>query len=125
VPKRGNQNEQIQGVVEHLNFSKSGDPNGAVLDTGHFVHMKRRAARALNLRIGQTLKVQGKSKTSASGQQVIEAAAVNGIDLGSVRASKKAAPSKDASSPVAAKRMPAKKALSKSSRKKTSGASTT
>jgi hypothetical protein len=117
VPKRGNQKQPIQGVVAHLNFSKNGEPNGAVLDTGHFVHIKRRAARSLHLRVGQILKVEGKSKTSAAGQQVIEAVVVNGVDVGSRRAAKKASPAKSAS-PAPARRTPVKKAASKISRKK-------
>jgi hypothetical protein len=106
MAKQKKQTDSIKGVVQHLNFAKNGEPNGAVLDSGYFVHMKPRAAHAIGLRIGQTLQVQGKLKMSSSGgQRVVEADSVNGIDVTSVRAAKKAKP--------AAKRVPAKKAAPK------------
>ena len=113
MAKQPNHSQQIEGVVKHLNFAKNGDPNGAVLDSGHFVHMKRRAARTIELRVGQKLRVEGKSRGRGSaGHQVIEAAIVNGIDLASARAVKKNAPAKSAKrAPL--KKVPAKKAGSK------------
>ena len=111
--KQKKQTGAIEGVVEHLNFAKNGEPNGAVLDSGYFVHMKPRAAHAIGLRIGQSLQVQGKLKMSSSGgQKVVEAATVNGIDVTSARAAKKTKPAAKQTKP-AAKRVPAKKAAPK------------
>ena len=120
MAKQPNQSQQVEGVVEHLNFAKNGDANGAVLDSGHFVHMKRRAAQAIGLHVGQTLQIQGKSRgRGSSGHQVIEAEIVNGIDLTSGRGAKKAAPVQ-----AQAKRAPAKKAgPKKAAPKKARGAS--
>jgi hypothetical protein len=113
MAKQKKQTGPIEGVVEHLNFAKNGEPNGAVLDSGYFVHMKPRAAHAIGLRIGQSLQVQGKLKMSSSGgQKVVEAATVNGIDVTSARAAKKTKPAAKQTKP-AAKRVPAKKAAPK------------
>lgn len=113
MAKQPNHSQQIEGVVKHLNFAKNGDPNGAVLDSGHFVHMKRRVAQAIDLRVGQKLSVEGKLRGRGSaGHEVIEAGIVNGIDLASARATKKKAPAKSAKH-APAKKIPAKKARSK------------
>jgi hypothetical protein len=121
MAKQAKRSQQIEGVVKHLNFAKSGDPNGAVLDSGHFVHMKRRGARAIDLRVGQKLRVEGKSRGRGSaGHEVIEAERVNGVDLTSARATKKTASTKSA-----AKHAPAKKtALKKTGSKKTAATKT-
>lgn len=101
-------------MIEHLNFAKNGDPNGAVLDSGHFVHMKPRAAQAIGLHAGLTLKVEGKLKMSRSGgQKVIEAESVNGIDVTSARAANKTAPTKNAAKRASKKSVPAKKTSTK------------
>lgn len=117
MAKQVNRNQIVEGVVEHLNFSKNGDPNGAVLDSGQFIHMKRRIARAINLRVGQELKIQGKSRGEGpGGHEVIEAQAVNGMDSNSKRATKKAPPArkkaavKKAAPPKTAPRKAVKKA---------------
>lgn len=72
----------IKGRVDRINFAKHGEPNGALLDSGHFVHLKPGGARAVDLKIGQILEVQGRSKPAAHGAyQIVEADVVNGIDL--------------------------------------------
>jgi hypothetical protein len=106
MAKQTKQTDPIEGVVVHLNFAKNGEPNGAVLDSGYFVHIKPRAAQAIGLRVGQKLQVRGKLKMSSSGgQKVIEADSINGVDVTSARAAKKAKPAQSA-----ATRLPAKKA---------------
>ncbi|HEX3682414.1 MAG TPA: hypothetical protein VHU83_07710 [Bryobacteraceae bacterium] len=118
MAKQNKQSDPIEGVVEHLNFAKNGEPNGAVLDSGYFVHMKPRAAHAIGLRIGQALQVQGKLKLSGSGgQKVIEADTVNGIDVASARSAKKKPAAKNTNAAKkatpAAKRAPVKKSAPK------------
>ena len=72
----------IEGKVKRINFAKHGEPNGAVLDSGHFIHLKPSGARLIDLEVGQKLSVQGRSRHRVHGSaQVIEAERVNGIDL--------------------------------------------
>ncbi len=101
----------IKGKVERINFAKHGEPNGAVLDSGHFVHLKPGGARLVGLKIGQALEVEGRSKPAAHGSsQVIEADFVNGLDLAQAKHPKKQPPP-DKAPP--AKKAPAKKAAAK------------
>lgn len=112
----------IEGKVDRINFAKHGEPNGAVLDSGHFVHLKPSGARLIGLRIGQTLTVEGRSRGRGHGPaQVVEAERVNGIDLASGKHSKQ--PQFPAEEPPAKKvatkkRPPAKKALKKAAPRK-------
>lgn len=119
MAKQGNKSQQVEGVVEHLNFAKNGEPNGAVLDSGHFVHIKHRAARSIGLRVGQALRVRGKLKTSSSGgQKVIDAEIVNGTDVTSARAANKPASTKTTAKRAHAKKAASKKTVSKAPVKK-------
>ena len=97
----------VTGKVERINFAKHGEPNGAVLDSGQFVHLKPGGARAVGLKIGQILEVEGRSRPGAHGSsQVIEAEIVNGIDLAHAKHPKKQP--EPAHAPPA-KKVPAKK----------------
>lgn len=103
----------IEGNVDRINFAKHGEPNGAVLDSGHFVHLKPSGARLIDLRIGQRLTVEGRSKHRGHGQaQVIEAERVNGIDLANGKHSERPQPSHE-ETPAPRKAAPAKKAVTK------------
>ena len=102
----------VEGKVERINFAKHGEPNGAILDSGHFVHLKPSGARLIDLRIGQRLTVEGRSKRRGHGPaQVIEAERVNGIDLTSGKHPKPQPPAEGP--PVPRKHAPAKKAAAR------------
>jgi hypothetical protein len=79
----------LKGVVKQINYALHGEPNGAILDTGEFVHMKPEGAKAVKLKLGQSLTVEGESKTSADGHVVIEAGKVNGIEMHGKKKKKK------------------------------------
>jgi hypothetical protein len=106
----------IQGKVRRINFAKHGEPNGAVLDSGHFIHLKPAGARLIDLEIGQTLVVEGRYKRRGHGQgQVIEAERVNGIDLADAKNTKVRPEGEEPPPPPAHKRVPAKKTTTKKS----------
>lgn len=101
----------ITGKVERINFAKHGEPNGAVLDSGHFIHLKPHGARAIGLKIGQVLEVEGNTKSRTQGSApVIEAEIVNGIDLAHAKHPKK---QPEAHHAAPAKKAPAKKTAAK------------
>ena len=117
VAKQGNKFQPVEGIVQQLNFAKNGKPNGAVLDSGHFVHMKPRGAQAVGLHVGQTLNIQGKLKGNGSdGPPVIEAEMVNGIDVTSAHPGKKAASKNSALKRAGVRKTASKKAASKKTR---------
>jgi len=73
--------ENFQGVVKQINYALHGEPNGAILKSGEFVHLHPDGARAVKLSVGQTLSVEGDAHTSPDGYVVIEARIVNGLTL--------------------------------------------
>jgi hypothetical protein len=73
--------ESYQGVVKQINYALHGEPNGAILKSGEFVHLHPDGARAVKLSVGQTLSVKGDAHTSPDGHVVIEARIVNGLAL--------------------------------------------
>ena len=70
-----------EGVVKQINYALHGEPNGAILKNGEFVHLRPDGARAIRLTVGQTLSVEGDVMTLPNGQVVIEAKIVNGLAL--------------------------------------------
>ena len=71
----------FSGTVERLNYALHGEVNGAILDTGDFLHVKPHGAAALALAVGMKVKGVGSSKPMVGGNRVIEADEVNGIQL--------------------------------------------
>ena len=69
------------GVVQQLNYSLGGEVNGALLDSGDFLHLKPHGAAALKLAIGMQIASTGSTKPMANGSRVIEAEEVNGTRL--------------------------------------------
>jgi hypothetical protein len=71
----------VRGTVVGINHARRGEPNGAILDTGDFVHLRPHGARAVGLRIGQQLEAAGEVRPGWSGHRVIEARTANGVDI--------------------------------------------
>jgi hypothetical protein len=71
----------IRGTVVRFNYARHGEPNGLVLDTGDFVHLKPHGMKRTALVVGQHLAAEGASRPSITGGQVIEAKIVNGISI--------------------------------------------
>lgn len=75
------QRVQVSGTVERLNYAKHGEPNGAILSGGDFVHLRPSGAQAVSLEVGQALDVDGETRPSSLQARVIEAFTVNGVDI--------------------------------------------
>jgi hypothetical protein len=71
----------VQGVVKKINYTRHGEANGVVLESGDFVHLKPAGMKRVALKIGDQVTAQGPSALMPLGQQVIEAKTVNGIDV--------------------------------------------
>ncbi|MDQ6676471.1 MAG: hypothetical protein M3Z09_04155 [Acidobacteriota bacterium] len=72
---------QVDGVVQRINYARHGEPNGAILETGDFIHLKPEGAKAVDLKIGMKMSVQGETRHSSVPHRVIEAETVNGIQV--------------------------------------------
>ena len=70
---------EVVGVVRGLNHALHGEPNGVVLDSGNFVHLKPEGMKRLNLSVGQRVVARGKARPMATGRCVLDAESVNGV----------------------------------------------
>ena len=72
----------FSGIVARFNFAKHGEPNGVVLDSGDFIHLRPEGMAAAGLKIGDRVSAQGESRRLSVGQgHVIEARELNGHKL--------------------------------------------
>ena len=68
--------------MARLNFTRHGEPNGVVLDTGDFVHLKPHGLRAAGLGVGDRVTAAGPAKPLAGGAgRAVEAEEVNGTPV--------------------------------------------
>ena len=73
--------QRFSGRIKQLNFGLHGEVNGGILDSGDFIHLKPKGARAVDLAIGMNVEGQGTTKAMADGHLVIEVREVNGVSI--------------------------------------------
>jgi hypothetical protein len=78
------------GSIARLNYALHGEVNGAILDSGDFLHLKPEGALALHLEVGMEVKGHGAAKPMVGGHSVIEAEEVNGIAIAHPKAGRHA-----------------------------------
>ncbi len=72
----------VSGTVARLNYAKHGEPNGVVLDTGDFVHLKPHGMAQLNLKVGDRVSAEGDIRPlEFGGGRAVEAERVNGVEI--------------------------------------------
>jgi len=71
----------VTGTVKRLNYARHGEPNGVVLDTGDFIHLKPHGMKRTALAVGQQVTAEGPSRQTTVGGRAIEAKIVNGITI--------------------------------------------
>lgn len=64
--------EKTEGVIKYLNYGRRGEVNGAVLESGDFVHLGPQGAELVRLAIGQKLSIESAAATIVEGHRVIE-----------------------------------------------------
>ena len=64
--------ETVKGVVKYLNHGPRGEVDGAVLESGDFVHIGPREAEEAKLAVGQEISVEGQSMKMPDGHTMIE-----------------------------------------------------
>jgi hypothetical protein len=103
---------EVEGTVKRFNYTRHGEVNGVVLESGDFIHLKPHGARAADLTVGSKVKAKGPGhQMGVSGLRVVEAERINGLHLEKLEAARKTA--KKAVKKVAkkaVKKAPAKKA---------------
>jgi hypothetical protein len=78
-PTDGN---RAEGVVVRLNYARHGEPNGVVLDTGDFVHLKPHGMRLAALAVGARVVAEGPARPTVTGHRAVDATVVNGVEIG-------------------------------------------
>lgn len=67
------------GRVVRFNHARHGEPNGVVLDSGDFIHLKPDGLRRAKLKLGDTVRAVGDAQLLATGDGwAVEAWTVNG-----------------------------------------------
>ena len=81
LPDEDNTNATVKGVVATVHFARHGQPNGVVLESGEFVHLRPDGMQQLELTIGMKVTAIGALRMTVLGTRLLEARRVNGIDL--------------------------------------------
>lgn len=71
----------IKGVVERIHYARHGQPNGVVLATGEFIHLRPHGSEALTLAVGSKVTASGEMKMTILGTRMLEARHANGYDI--------------------------------------------
>jgi len=71
----------MKGVVARIHYARHGQPNGVVLETGEFVHLRPHGMAAIGLGVGAKLSAKGELRTTALGTRMLEAHQANGYDI--------------------------------------------
>jgi hypothetical protein len=69
----------VEGVVKRINYTRHGEANGVVLESGEFIHLKPEGMKAAGLKVADKVTATGTASLMPLGQQVIEATTVNGL----------------------------------------------
>jgi hypothetical protein len=71
----------VKGVVGALHFARHGEPNGVILETGEFIHLRPHGMVAAGLDIGSRVNAVGDLRMTVLGTRMLEAHRVNRVDL--------------------------------------------
>ena len=71
----------MKGVVARIHYARHGQPNGVVLQTGEFIHLRAHGMAATNLDVGSKVVASGEVRTTVLGTRMLEAHNANGYDI--------------------------------------------
>jgi hypothetical protein len=74
-------NATVKGVVAALHFARHGQPNGVILKTGEFIHLRPHGMVKAGLKVGSKVDAVGEVRVTLLGTRLLEARKVNRIDL--------------------------------------------
>ena len=74
-------NVTVKGVVAALHFARHGQPNGVMLESGEFVHVRPHGMNRVELKVGTKVTAVGAVRMTVLGTRLLEAHRVNGTDL--------------------------------------------
>jgi hypothetical protein len=71
----------IKGIVSAWHFARHGEPNGVILQTGEFIHLRPHGMAAVGLDVGARVSAIGDLRMTVLGTRMLEAHRVNGVEL--------------------------------------------
>ena len=71
----------MKGVVARIHYAKHGQPNGVVLDSGEFIHLRPHGMAAIGLGVGAKVSATGEMRMTVLGTRMLEARHANGYDI--------------------------------------------
>ena len=71
----------MKGTVARIHYAKHGEPNGVVLESGEFIHLRPHGMSAIGLEIGSTVAAKGELRITVLGTRMLEAHHANGYDI--------------------------------------------
>jgi hypothetical protein len=80
VPSNGGP-RAISGAVASIQYTKHGEPNGVVLESGEFIHTRPLGMKKLKLKVGTKVTARGELRVTILGASSVEAAQVNRATL--------------------------------------------
>jgi len=78
---KSNAAKPLSGIVADLHYARHGEPNGVILESGEFIHIRPAGMKKLKLKIGSKVVVHGESRKTVLGTVLIEAHEVNRVTL--------------------------------------------
>jgi hypothetical protein len=72
---------ELKGVVAALHYAKHGEPNGVILKSGAFIHLRPHGMEQTELGVGSRVTARGRLRTTVLGTQLLEARSVNRVEL--------------------------------------------
>ena len=73
--------DPISGVVAAVHYTKHGEPNGIILESGEFIHTRPDGMKKLKLKLGSKVIAHGELRMTVLGTPLIEAREVNRVIL--------------------------------------------
>ena len=80
-PADGEGSTSMKGKVARIHYAKHGEPNGVVLESGEFIHLRPHGMTAIGLKVGSTVSAQGELRITVLGTKLLEAHHANGYDI--------------------------------------------
>jgi len=81
APDADPKNITIKGVVACLHYARHGQPNGVMLETGEFIHLRPRGMEQTGLEVGSRVNAVGELRMTLLGTRLLEARQVNRVEL--------------------------------------------
>jgi hypothetical protein len=71
----------LKGLVASLHYARHGEPNGVVLDSGDFVHLRPHGMQKVRLKVGARVLAKGERRATVLGTTLLEAHEINHVKI--------------------------------------------